>query len=74
MAGRRTFRILTSSQQSGIYSKKKTAVFIHCMRNVQIFFSEGLKGRVHLEDLGVDGSIILTWNFIEWTEHNGISV
>jgi hypothetical protein len=31
----------------------------------KIFCSEGLKGRIHLEDLGVDGSIILTWNFLE---------
>ena len=44
------------------------------MRSIQNFCSEGLKGRIHLEDLGVDCSIILTWNFIERTEHNGRSV
>jgi len=44
------------------------------MRNVQNFCSEALKGRIHLEDLGVDGSIILTWNFLERTENNGRSV
>jgi hypothetical protein len=29
------------------------------MRNVYIFWLENLKGRDHLEDLGVDGKIIL---------------
>jgi hypothetical protein len=43
------------------------------MRNVQNVCSEGLKGGIHLEDIGVGGSVI-TWNFTERTEHNGRSV
>jgi hypothetical protein len=33
--------------------------FIGEMKNTYIFWSENLKGRNHLEDIGVDGKIIL---------------
>jgi hypothetical protein len=31
------------------------------VRNAYRFWSDNLKGRDHLEDLGVDGRIILEW-------------
>jgi len=32
-----------------------------------LFWLENLKGRDHLEDLGVDGKIILEWSF-DWVQ------
>jgi hypothetical protein len=36
------------------------------MRNEYIVWLENLKGRNHLEDLGIDGKIILEWMLGKW--------
>jgi len=37
------------------------SLFKNCFHIGTIFWLENLKGRDHLEDLGVDGNIILKW-------------
>jgi hypothetical protein len=37
------------------------------MRTATVFLLENLKGIYHSENPGVDGKVILEWEFVDWT-------